>query len=280
MANTRHNFTAKTVDILGKRVGFLCSNPKCKRNTIGPNTEPDKATIVGVAAHITAASAGGPRYNPDMEIKDRKAIENGIWLCVNCSTLIDKDPDAFPVELLNAWKDEAENRMSEQLVGTVNDTPKEEQFAFLEVDLIWASNMRMNRGYSIKNREIYGDRPIYAGSPTVIHWELKWEFSLVIYNNSTFPAYNIKIIPHQDLLGFEQLPKYNNLPALANIDIEVGYRESFEGTHVEADAILHHKIPKSVIGTSFKLIYTDDTRKEHSLIFIITESGIENKPIS
>lgn len=62
MAGTRHNFTAKTVDILGKRVGFLCSNLNCRRNTIGPNTEPDKATIVGVAADITAASRGGSRY--------------------------------------------------------------------------------------------------------------------------------------------------------------------------------------------------------------------------
>lgn len=280
MAGARHNFTVKTVDILGKRVGFLCSNPQCRKHTIGPNTNPEKATVVGVAAHITAAAPGGPRFDPEMEKKDRKAIENGIWLCVNCSTLIDKDPDAYPVETLNSWRDEAENSMSEELRGQIKETSKENKLAFLEVDLIWASNMRLNRGFSEKNREIYGDRPIYVGSPMIINWELRWEFSLVIYNNSSFPAYNIKLTPHQELLRFEQLEKYNNIPALANIDIEATYREPFEGTHIEADQILSHKIPKSVIGTSYEITYTDDTRQEHSLVFIITENGIENQPVS
>src|SRR5690606_12780416 len=113
MAKTRHDFTAKTVDILGKRVGYLCSNRYCRKHTIGPNADPEKATIVGVAAHITAASPGGPRYDISINEKERKSIENGIWLCVNCSTLIDKDPNAFPVDLLKSWKTTSESQLSD-----------------------------------------------------------------------------------------------------------------------------------------------------------------------
>lgn len=276
MATNRHNFTAKTVDILGKRVGFLCSNPDCRKHTIGPNSDKEKATVMGVAAHIAAASPGGPRYDAEMSEKDRKAIENGIWLCVNCSTLIDKDPAAFPVNLLHSWRDGAENEMSDQLKGVVLKTAKEDKLSFLEADLIWTSNMRLNHGYSEKNIEIYGDKPILVGSPMVIHWELRWELSLVIYNNSSFPAYNVKVTPNQPLLNFEPLPKLNNIPALANIDIEATYRVEFEGNNIEADDILRHKIPQAIIGSSYEVTYTDDTRKIHTLLFVITENGVEN----
>lgn len=87
MALNRDDFTVKTVDILGKRVGFLCSNPDCRRHTVGPNSAKEKFTILGVAAHITAASPGGPRYDSAQTADQRKDIDNGIWLCVNCSTL-------------------------------------------------------------------------------------------------------------------------------------------------------------------------------------------------
>tara|TARA_B100000929_G_scaffold5347_1_gene4503 strand:+ start:517 stop:705 length:189 start_codon:yes stop_codon:yes gene_type:complete len=56
----RDDFTKKTKEILAKRVGLLCSNPKCKKPTSGPNSDQNKSTNIGVAAHITAASVGGP----------------------------------------------------------------------------------------------------------------------------------------------------------------------------------------------------------------------------
>lgn len=272
----RHNFSAKTVDILGKRVGFLCSNPDCRKLTIGPNIVQEKATIIGVAAHITAASPGGPRFDGSIDEKDRKSIENGIWLCVNCSTLIDKDPDQYPVQLLQTWKAEIEKEISDQLKGIASTTATQKKLAFLEVDLIWSGAMRLNRGYSNKNRRIYGNNPIWAGDPLYIHWELKWILALVIYNNSNFNAYNLKIEQDGNPLLFKNLPRINNLPALGNIELDGTYRLYIEADHVEADKILNNTIPPEIIGTEYKLIYTDDTRNEHTLTFIITEDGVEN----
>ena len=57
----RDDFTFKTKDTLAKRVGFLCSNPNCQMLTVGPNSNVEKHSNIGVAAHITAASEGGPR---------------------------------------------------------------------------------------------------------------------------------------------------------------------------------------------------------------------------
>ncbi|SEH54401.1 hypothetical protein SAMN05660691_00004 [Rheinheimera pacifica] len=63
---------------------------------------------IGVAAHICAASPGGPRYNPNMSEEQRTSYDNGIWLCQTCSRLIDVDERRFSVELLQTWKREAE----------------------------------------------------------------------------------------------------------------------------------------------------------------------------
>lgn len=104
----RDNFLQKTKDILAKRVSYICSNPICRKNTSGPNTDENKSVSIGVAAHITAASKGGPRYNEKMTDEERKSISNGIWLCQNCASLIDKDEIKFPVSLLNKWKDDTE----------------------------------------------------------------------------------------------------------------------------------------------------------------------------
>ena len=63
---------------------------------------------IGVAAQITAASSGGPRYDASLTTEQRRSIDNGIWLCQNCATLVDKDEPRHPVAVLRGWKREAE----------------------------------------------------------------------------------------------------------------------------------------------------------------------------
>jgi hypothetical protein len=52
----RDDFSLTTKELLAKRVGYLCSNPKCQQPTSGPQEDPSKAVNIGVACHITAAS--------------------------------------------------------------------------------------------------------------------------------------------------------------------------------------------------------------------------------
>ena len=75
MGTKRDDFTKKTIDLLGKRVAFHCSNPDCRKITIGPNEEKEKATIIGIAAHITAASSDGPRYNSELSEEEQWSIQ-------------------------------------------------------------------------------------------------------------------------------------------------------------------------------------------------------------
>ena len=104
----RDDFSEEVKAVLGRRVNLRCSKPGCYASTSGPQVDPAKALNVGVAAHITAASPGGPRYDGRLSPEKRQSAENGIWLCQTCAKLVDNDPTRFTVELLNSWKRWAE----------------------------------------------------------------------------------------------------------------------------------------------------------------------------
>lgn len=106
--NMRDDFTNQTKEMLSKRVGHFCSNPGCRHGTSGPQDDPLKAINVGVAAHITAASEGGPRYDSSIASEDRAHIDNGIWLCQTCAKLVDSDTSRYTASLLREWRRTAE----------------------------------------------------------------------------------------------------------------------------------------------------------------------------
>ncbi|MEM7408885.1 MAG: hypothetical protein AAF430_01455 [Myxococcota bacterium] len=111
----RDDFTKPIKETLAKRVANRCSNPDCLRITSGPHIAPDRSVNVGIAAHITAAAAGGPRYDASLTPEERAAAENGIWLCSSCAALIDRDESLFPVERIRQWKEHAESRTRREL---------------------------------------------------------------------------------------------------------------------------------------------------------------------
>lgn len=106
MAKKRDDFTKKVADILAKRASYICSNPDCRCLTLYPSeTDPGKSIYIGKAAHITAASENGPRYDPSLTSEQRSSANNGIFLCSNCAEMIDKNMGLdFPTHLLKTWK--------------------------------------------------------------------------------------------------------------------------------------------------------------------------------
>lgn len=111
----RDEFTATVRRTSAERVGLRCSNPKCMAPTSGPQLDPQSSVNVGVAAHITAAAPGGPRYDATLTPEQRAAIDNAIWLCQTCSRLVDIDPGRFGVGVLGEWKRLAESHAAAML---------------------------------------------------------------------------------------------------------------------------------------------------------------------
>jgi len=100
----RDDFTQKTKEKLAHTAGYKCSNPDCGISTRGASSDGEGTINIGVAAHITAASPEGPRYDSSLSSEERKADSNGLWLCENHGKLIDSDESHFTVEKLHSWK--------------------------------------------------------------------------------------------------------------------------------------------------------------------------------
>ena len=113
----RDDFNNKTKEELAKRVAYRCSNPQCRKPTIGPKGGSDGTISIGEAAHICAVSPGGKRYDSNMSSEERGSYQNGIWLCRNCAAMIDRDEEHYTVELLLMWKQLAELEASNNIAG-------------------------------------------------------------------------------------------------------------------------------------------------------------------
>jgi hypothetical protein len=115
MVSTRDDFSKPVKRTLSDRVAWRCSNPDCHAQTSGPHEDPVKSVNIGVAAHIRAASVTGPRYDPSQTPEERRAAENGLWLCQSCAKHIDSDVSRFTPGLLAGWKSQAEALARSQL---------------------------------------------------------------------------------------------------------------------------------------------------------------------
>ena len=112
----RDDFSKPTREKLAHRVGYRCSKPDCGVLTRGAASDSDGTINVGVAAHITAASIGGPRFASTLTSDQRKHYSNGIWLCETHAKLVDSDASHFTVEELFSWKRLSERRSFQEVV--------------------------------------------------------------------------------------------------------------------------------------------------------------------
>ena len=116
-------FTTGTTRKIAGRVGYRCSKPDCRVTTIGPASNDYETINIGVAAHITAASPNGPRYDQKLTSDQRRHPSNGIWLCQNHAKLIDSDAAHFTVQELLCWKRSAEHQSFSEIVSSKLSLP-------------------------------------------------------------------------------------------------------------------------------------------------------------
>lgn len=238
-SSTRDNFSKKTSDILAKRAGYLCSNPDCKKSTIGSNTLRDKSTSIGVAAHITAAAKGGPRFDENLGPKERSNIENGIWLCNSCSTMIDRDIERYKISDLIQWKEQAEKASGDNLSGKSNSLGdnkilKDIHYNFLKQRDFESKTFRR----SVKPR-IYVGGPSYNGSSGEFSIDLnnKGESAIIesIINLSEDVIIHVQHFP-KDLDKDSSLKIFGKQSGTKHIqycyiNFEVHYSDLYENTY-------------------------------------------------
>jgi hypothetical protein len=101
----RANFTPKIRELIESAAGHQCSFPACNRRTSGPGPTSEHLSNSGYAAHIYAASRGGPRGQGGLSEAELKGAGNGIWLCGRHAKLVDNNKgNAYPPETLHSYK--------------------------------------------------------------------------------------------------------------------------------------------------------------------------------
>lgn len=125
---SRDNFTSATKSALARNVHFRCVYPGCP-NVTHASTPHGGNVNVGQAAHISAAAAGGPRFDEELTPAQRRAYENGAWLCAIHAKLVDDDPITFPHETMQLWQRTMEASARDAIYGA----PMNANFDFSEI---------------------------------------------------------------------------------------------------------------------------------------------------
>ncbi|EEF78538.1 hypothetical protein [Methylophaga thiooxydans] len=212
---SRDNFTKAVIEKLKARVSNRCSNPECRVQTTAPSDSGGISNI-GIAAHICAASPGGPRYDSSMSSSERKSLDNAIWLCSNCSIDIDRDLIRYTVDLLKEWKQIAENNARLELgkkIPSHKDT----------VNTITASLTGLGANFvptAISNVHIASEKALEA---------LDERFKVQSFFDGNMSTFRI--------LAKETVPLQMIIPSEAAKDYQKQYMELVEhGKDVEIDA--------------------------------------------
>ena len=118
----REDFLKPTRDALAARAGMRCSNPSCRRATAKADpSDPENWIDLGIAAHITAASPGGSRYDLSLSPELRRSASNGVWLCHHCAKEVDSTTSTYSVETLRTWKQQAETCTARDAAATLDE---------------------------------------------------------------------------------------------------------------------------------------------------------------
>ncbi|GDA53395.1 hypothetical protein [Escherichia coli] len=144
--SNRDDFSPSVKRTLAERVGWKCSYLGCNQTTVGPDSSNTNGRINnGIAAHITAAAPGGPRYDHSLTPEQRSSIDNGIWMCRSHAALIDSDKYAYSVEQLKNWKTLAETQQS--LLLQMAHQVSQNNYSERDVDVLKAITDIFNYNY-------------------------------------------------------------------------------------------------------------------------------------
>ena len=177
--------------------------------------------------------------------------------------------------------------------GTINDadiaalanviTETEQEKPSLVLELVPTGSSRINMGYSDKN-PIHTDESgrsytlVGGQNKPIVHWQVTWEMQLKIHNQSSYPAFNIKIEKANEkwFTKLDSLPPINNVVPLSILPLDAEYQSYIESVFTDADELLKSRIPDALTGLIIKVTYQNEQKKSFSKKFKL-ENGSLNE---
>ncbi|MGA2440420.1 MAG: HNH endonuclease [Tepidisphaeraceae bacterium] len=113
----------KDVKILWSRAAGRCSFPDCNRKLSEDKQSASESFPLGEQAHIVAEEDSGPRGQSNLTLEERNSYSNLVLMCPTHHTLVDKNPEDYPVERLHLIKSQHEIRI-ERTTATAQDAKR------------------------------------------------------------------------------------------------------------------------------------------------------------
>ena len=101
------DFPPAVKSALALTANHRCVRPGCGTLTHAYHAASGRFMNLGIAAHDVPASRYGPRADDCVSIEQRRAYENGAWLCRTCAVTVDLLPTYFPVGTITSWQRDA-----------------------------------------------------------------------------------------------------------------------------------------------------------------------------
>ncbi|MCF8054796.1 MAG: HNH endonuclease [Deltaproteobacteria bacterium] len=98
----------KDIKLLWGRSANRCSFPDCREKLSQDNRMGRESFLIGEQAHIVGKGEGSSRSNSILTADERDSYHNLILLCPNHHTLIDRNPEDYPIEKLHMIKSQHE----------------------------------------------------------------------------------------------------------------------------------------------------------------------------
>jgi len=114
------DFTKLTKGNLALAANFRCVRPGCGQLTHAFNPHTQKFQHVGSAAHDVGAGKDSPRADVGLSVAQRKAYDNGAWLCRHCAEVVDRFEDEFKTGTISGWQKQASDAILKGVVKPIS----------------------------------------------------------------------------------------------------------------------------------------------------------------
>ena len=105
----------KDIKLLWGRAANRCSFPDCSMKLSQDKKTATVSFPIGEQAHIVGKEKGSARSNSILSEDQRDSYHNLILLCPNHHTVIDKNPEDYPIEILHMMKSQHEHWVDSNL---------------------------------------------------------------------------------------------------------------------------------------------------------------------
>ena len=295
VTHPRDEFSQDAKECLAKRAGYICTYPDCRRMTIAGSADRKSGlTIVGVAAHITAAAPGGPRYDPLMKREERSSELNGIWMCQTHAKFVDDNPSVCAIDELQRWKRLHEKWVFDRVASGVElSTPGISRIQFRNIGSLKAEyDFRLSKHNIIVGANEAGKTTvaeIIAAFSGGTHWSWfnkRFEFlqssdsRAYISATSTADQANLAVTlspqPFSTLRKSTK-PSKVRLHTQINGNVAVDWpRSLFRTINLESQLENHPRAPRSAFARALRYLATVFSIDEDTLLNSIREETYAN----